>query len=61
MTREEARAALARLAAGVREESEDLAVGRLLERISAHDESEALRDALTEVGARALLRQAVAS
>jgi len=49
MTRAEALAQLGRLAVGL---APDL---RLLERIAGHEDAEALRDALVEVGATALL------
>jgi len=53
MTRQEALVALRRLAVGL---APDLAgVARLLERVSVHDEAEALRAVLTERGAEALL------
>lgn len=53
MDRASAEAALRKLAIGL---APDLAgCARLLERISAHENPEALRDALTEQGVRALL------
>ena len=53
MTRVEALDVLRRLAVGL---EPDLAgCTRLLERVSVHEEAEALRDALTERGAEALL------
>jgi hypothetical protein len=53
VTRAEALAALRVLTVGL---APDLAgQARLLERIASHEEHEALRDALTEEGARALL------
>ena len=55
MTRDEALAALRRPAATIHEPTADQAVARLLERISGHADAEALRDALVELGARALL------
>lgn len=55
MTRPDAVRELRRLADGL---SADLAgQSRLLERISNQDEAEALRDALVEFGARALLEE----
>ena len=53
MTRLEALALLRTLAHGL---APDLAgCSRLLERVAADEEAEALRDALTELGSRALL------
>jgi hypothetical protein len=53
VTRPEALVLLRSLTLGL---DPDLAgVARLMERISARDEAELLRDALTELGARALL------
>ncbi len=53
MTRSEALDAVRKLAGGL---PPDLAgCARLLERISNHDDAEALRDVLTEARARALL------
>ncbi len=55
MTRTEALDAVRRLAVGL---APDLAgCSRLLERVSNHDDAEALRDVLTEAGARALLEE----
>jgi hypothetical protein len=58
MNREEARTTLGRLVATVREETEDQAAVRFLERIAATQDPEALRDALVEVGAATILRAA---
>jgi hypothetical protein len=56
MTQPEARAQLRRLAVGL---ATDLAgCSRLLERVAASEDAEALRDALIEEGARALLEAA---
>lgn len=56
MTRGEALATVYRLAAGL---GPDLAAcGRLLERVAAHDEGEALRAALIELGAERVLDDA---
>ena len=53
MTRADASAVLHSLAVGL---APDLAgCARLLERVAGHEEAEALRAALTELGARALL------
>ncbi len=53
MTRPQALDVVRRLAVGL---GADLAgVARLLERVSVHEEAEALRDALAEEGARRLL------
>jgi len=53
VTRQDALQALRRLAVGL---APDLAgCARLLERVSVHEDAEALRDALTELGAEALL------
>ena len=55
MTRAEALALLRTLAHGL---APDLAGrGRLLERVSVHEEAEALRDALVELGVRVLLEE----
>jgi hypothetical protein len=54
MTREEAEAALVHLAAQVREADPELAAGRLLERVA--EDGPELRDALLELGARAVIR-----
>jgi hypothetical protein len=57
MTRQEALATVRRLAIGLPAEGGvDSAVARLMERISSTEDAELLRDALTEAGARALLR-----
>ena len=56
MTREDAGRELRRLAGGLQPDIAGCA--RLLERISSSDHAEALRDALTELGARALLESA---
>jgi hypothetical protein len=53
MTRQEALSAVAQRAAGL--DADDAGVRRLLERISQADQAEALRAALTELGARAVL------
>ena len=53
MTRPEALDALRLLAAGVHEETEDLAVARLLERVASAEPE--LHAVLLEAGARALL------
>ena len=55
MTREEAALALVRLAAQVREPDPEVAAGRLLERIA--EVQPELRDALVELGARAVIRE----
>ena len=57
MTRAEAVAIVRRLAAGL--DPTDTGVRRLLERISVRDDAEALRDALTEAGAAAVLETAL--
>lgn len=60
MTHPEALAAIRRLAVGLR--PDDAGVSRLLERVSvAGDDAEALRDALTLLGAEALLESAVSA
>ena len=56
MTREDAALALRDLAAKVREADPDAAATRLLERIA--ETTPELRDALVEVGALALMREA---
>jgi hypothetical protein len=56
VTRDEARATLGRLAATVREQTEDQAAVRLLERISGETEADVLRDALVELGVHVVLR-----
>ncbi len=57
MTRSEALDAVRKLAAGL---TPDLAgCARLLARVANHDDAEALRDVLTEAGARALLEGSV--
>ena len=56
MTRTAALEALHRLAAGLPQD--DAGVRRLLERASVLDDAEALRDALVELGAKALLEEA---
>ena len=53
MTREEALELVGRLVVGL--PADEAGVRRLLERISVADEAEALRDVLTEHGARAML------
>lgn len=53
MTRPEALATLRRLALGL--PLDVSGIGRLLERIARHDEAEALRDALVELGAKSYL------
>ena len=53
MTREQALTAVRRLALGL--EANQAGVARLLERVSQHHAAETLRDALTELGAEALL------
>jgi hypothetical protein len=53
VTREQALAAVRRLAIGL--ETNQAGVARLLERVSQHHAAETLRDALTELGAEALL------
>ena len=59
MTHPEAIAAIRSLAAGL--EPDDAGFRRLLERISAETEPECLRDALIEMGAKALVEAASAS
>jgi hypothetical protein len=56
VTRTEAIAIVRRLAAGL--DASDSSVRKLLERISVHDDAEALRDALVEAGAQAVLEEA---
>ena len=56
MTRPEALALLRRLAVGLVPDQAGCA--RLLERVAASEDAEALRDALTEEGARAVLEAA---
>jgi hypothetical protein len=56
LTREEALAAILKLAHSL-DGDEDAQASRLLERIAGSDEPELLRQALAEVGAKALLRQ----
>jgi hypothetical protein len=58
MTREKAHVTLKVLAGSVHELTEDQAAVRLLERISASEDPSMLRDALVELGARAILREA---
>jgi hypothetical protein len=53
MTRPEALAALRQLTAGL--PLDNRGTGRLLERVASHDEAEALRDALAELGASSFL------
>ena len=53
MTRPEALATLRRLAGTLAPDLDG--VRRLLERVASHDDAEALRSALTELGAAALL------
>lgn len=50
---------LQRAAQRVTEETEDAAVSRLMERLSSRDDAAVLRDALTLLGARALVADAV--
>lgn len=58
MTRDQALKAVQRLAIGLPAEADvDATVARLMERISATEDAELLRDALAEAGARALLNQ----
>ena len=57
-TREAAFEILSSLAAGLRDHDEGAALSRLLERIAARADCEALRAALVEAGALAMLRAA---
>lgn len=51
---------LQRAAQAVVEQSEGEAVSKLLERLASRDDASELRDGLTWLGARALVREAVA-
>lgn len=61
MTREEAIAAARVAAATVFETDVDQAAARLMERLSVREDASELRDALAELGARAILRERAAS
>lgn len=55
MTRDEAHAALRKLALGISEADDEQAAARLVERLAGAEPE--LRDALLEVGAKALLHE----
>lgn len=57
MTRPEALDAVRRLAHWLPPGDVEATVARLMERVASTEDAELLRDALTEMGARALLRE----
>ena len=57
ITAASATAKVRRVAAGITEPSELAAIDKLLERLTAHEDAQALRDALIVVGAATVLRE----